>query len=325
LSGSGTAALEATLLHAADPGDEVAVVVTGAFGDRFARIGERFGLLIHRLEIPWGQACDPETLKSFLAKHPRIQAVFLTHCETSTGVLNPIRELARTVREHSGALTVVDAVSSLGATEFRMDEWGIDFVAAGSQKAWMLPPGLAFIAVGPRALKRMEKASAPRFYFNLAAYHASLEDGTTPYTPPLSHLFGLAEVLNRLEEEGMDQVFERHELLKRMTRAGVKALGLELLVQDRNASPTVTAVRGGEAFPDVEQLRRELKRLRIVVAGGQQQLRGKVFRIGHMGFCDPYDILSVLAALETALRRLGIPVSPGEGLKAAQEVWMNHV
>ncbi|MBA4543107.1 MULTISPECIES: alanine--glyoxylate aminotransferase family protein [Thermoactinomyces] len=324
LSSSGTGALEAAVVNTVSPGEEAVVVVTGAFGDRFAKIVQKYGITLHRLDLPWGKACDPDLLASFLRQHPAAKAVFFTYCETSTGVLNPVRELAQSVREHSDALVIADGVSCLGAVPCKMDEWGIDIMVTGSQKALMLPPGLAFAAVSQRAWKQIEQNPTPRFYLDLLAYRKNLEKETTPYTPALSLLYGLAEALAMLEEEGLPRVFARHERLKTMTRAGIKALGLELMTSDADASPTVTSVYGGREKWEAETLRKELRALGVGVAGGQQHLKGKIFRIGHMGYCDELDILTVLSALEIALIKTGVPVELGSGVKAAQEV-MLHV
>ncbi|SEN26966.1 pyridoxal-phosphate-dependent aminotransferase family protein [Lihuaxuella thermophila] len=325
LSNSGTGALEAAVVNTVRPGEEAIVVVTGAFGDRFAKIVERYGLTCHRLDIPWGQACDPETLGSFIKEHSRAKAVFMTYCETSTGVLNPIDQLAKVVREHSDALVIVDAVSCLGAVASQMDDWGIDVMVTGSQKAMMLPPGLAFVAVSQRAWSAVEKNEAPRFYLDLLAYRNNLEKETTPYTPAVSLLFGLKEALHMLQEEGLENVIKRHERLKQMTRAGVRALGLELMTSEQDASPTVTSIHGGKDQWSSEDLRKALRELQIVVAGGQQHLKGKIFRIGHMGYCDALDIFTTLSGLEIALQKIGVPAPLGAGVKAAQEVYMNHV
>jgi len=320
IAGSGTSALEAAVANTVAPGEEAVVVVTGAFGDRFAKIADRFGARVHRLDIPWGEACSPDALKSFLLSRPRVKAVFLTHCETSTGVLNPVRDLAQIVREHSDALVIVDGVSSVGGVPCEMDAWGIDIFVTVSQKALMLPPGLAFVAVGPRARKVIRQAEAPRFYLDLQAYQEQLEKETTPFTPAIAHLFGLEAALDMLDEEGLENVFARHRLMMEMTRAGIRALGLPLLAEDAVASPTVTAVRGTETI-DATALQKELRRIGVVVASGQQHLKGKIFRIGHMGYCDPLDVLTLLSATETALHRLGKPVRWGAAVAAAEEVW----
>lgn len=327
LTASGTAALEAAAVNAVAPGEEVIVVVTGAFGDRFAAICERYGLITRRLEVAWGEAADPDRLRAFLRQHPKAKAVFLTYCETSTGVLNPVAELARVVREESEALVIVDGVSAIGGAPCEMDSWGLDIVVTGSQKALMLPPGLALVAVSERAWQAIAANPAPRFYLDLRAYRQAAEEASSPYTPAVSLFFGLREALAMIEEETLSQVIARHELLRDMTRAALQALGLPLLADDAAASPTVTAVGpfDGHAL-DPEALRACLrKRHGLVLAGGQKKLKGRIFRIGHMGWCAPFDILAVLAALETGLAELGYPVALGKGVQAAQEVYIRHV
>ncbi|OYD09751.1 pyridoxal-phosphate-dependent aminotransferase family protein [Paludifilum halophilum] len=321
LTSSGTSALEAAVVNTVSPGEEAAVVVTGAFGDRFAKILKRYQVQLHRLDLPWGEACPPETLASFLKEHPGVKAVFLTYCETSTGVLNPVEELAATVRQLTDALVIVDGVSCVGAVPAKAEAWGIDILVTGSQKALMLPAGLSFAAVSERAWQVIEKNPQPRFYLDFQAYRNHLEKDTTPFTPAVSLLFGLREVLDMIEEEGLEKVFQRHRLMMKMTREGIKAMGLSPLTSDEAASPTVTAVQGGKSWSP-EDLRKELRRLGIRLAGGQQHLKGKIFRIGHMGYHDPLDILAALSAIEIAGVRIGAPVDSGAGIKAAEEEWI---
>ncbi|QKI82027.1 pyridoxal-phosphate-dependent aminotransferase family protein [Kroppenstedtia eburnea] len=318
LAGSGTSALEAAAVNTLSREDEAAVVVTGAFGDRFANILSSMEVTLRRLDIPWGTSCSPEELTAFLKNYPRVKTVFLTYCETSTGVLNPVRELAAVVREQTDALTVVDGVSCIGGVPAGVEDWGIDILVSGSQKALMLPAGLAFAAISDKAWKQIEANPHPRFYLDFRKYRNSLQNATTPFTPTVSLLFGLEEVLNMIEEEGLEATFARHRLMRDMIRAGMRALGLALLTDDRDASPTVTAVRGGDSW-SAEALGKELRRLGLRVAGGQQHLKGEIFRIGHMGYADPLDMLTAITAIEVALARLGAPVEPGAGTKAAEE------
>lgn len=324
LTSSGTSALEAAVVHALAPGEEAIVVVTGAFGDRFAKMVERHGCRLHRLDIHWGNACDPDTFKHFIQSHQNVQAVFFTYCETSTGVLNPIAKLTQVVHHYSDALVVVDGVSCLGAVLSQMDDWGIDVLVTGSQKAMMLPPGLAFVAVSERAWNKMEQNSMRSFYLDLFAYRNNLEKNSTPYTPALSLLFGLKEALNMLEEEGLNQVIKRHERLEKMIRAGLSALGLKLMTSEQDAAPTVTSVYGGDGWR-ADDLRGILRQLGIVVAGGQHHLKGEIFRIGHMGYCDVFDMIAVLSGLEIALSKMGVPIELGTGVKAAQGVMSDYV
>lgn len=318
VSGSGTAGLEMAVANLVSPGDTVLVLVTGVFGDRFTKIAAAYGANVKRLDVEWGMGIDPDAVQEALAADPAIKVVFATQSETSTGVANDIQGIGKVVREF-GKLFVVDAVSSLGAMELKMDEWGVDICVTGSQKALMLPPGLALIAVSERAWEAIDTNQNPRFYLDLRAYKKSLKDQTTPYTPAVSLIYGLAESLAMLEEEGYENSFRRHLLMRDMVRAAVKALRLPFFAEETYASPTVTAVKG-DGF-DPEAVRKIMRQeFGIVLAGGQQHLKGKIFRIGHMGYMTPLEMLSTIAALEVALKKVGWEFELGSGVRAAQEV-----
>jgi aspartate aminotransferase-like enzyme len=323
-SGSGTSVLEAAVVNTVQPEEEVLVVVTGVFGDRFAKILTEYGATVRRYDVEWGKTPEPDTLKKTLQKFPNIKAVFFTQCETSTGVLNPIDKLSPMVKEFSNALVIVDAVSSLGAVPSEMNDWGVDITVAGSQKALMIPAGLAFAAISPNAWKVIEKNKNPKFYLDFKRYRDNLLKGTTPFTPAVSLLFGLHAALELLEEEGLSQVFQRHQIMKQMTRSAIHALSLPLMTNDEDASPTVTSVYQADGW-DSETVRSDLKKMGIVIAGGQQHLKGKIFRIGHMGYCDPLDILPVLSAIEISLKKQNVSLSLGTALQAAEEVLYSHV
>ncbi|WP_313893697.1 alanine--glyoxylate aminotransferase family protein [Psychrobacillus sp.] len=323
IAGSGTAGLETAVVNVVKPGDEVLVVVTGAFGDRFTKICETYNIRTHVLSVDWGKALDPKEVQAYIVEHPEVKVVFTTYCETSTGVLNPIDKLAEAVREVSEALIVVDGVSCVGGVETKMDEWGIDVMVTGSQKAFMLPAGLTFVAASEKAWKVIEENEQPRFYLHLKKYRDNLLKDTTPFTPALSLLFGLEQVLNLLEEEGLENVYKRHTLLMKMTRAAFKAINIPLLTTDEDASPTVTAVQP-EDF-DAEEFRKVLKQeFTISIAGGQQHLTGKIFRIGHMGYCSPADVLQVISAIEITLMKIGKNIELGKATAAAQLVYLNE-
>lgn len=325
LAGSGTSALEMAVVNTVGAGDEVAVLVSGAFGERFAKICERYDITAHRLNVPWGEAVTGDKLEAFLTEHPQVKAVFATYCETSTGIQNPIQELAAVVRAKSDALFIVDGVSCLGAVPCEMDAWGVDIVVTGSQKAFMLPTGLAFLAASERAWNVIENRKPQAFYLDLKAYRKSLADQTTPYTPAVSLIFGLEEVLNIMEAEGLDNIVKRHLLMRDMTRAAMKALNIPLMTSDEYAAPTVTSLDPQGKF-DAEELRKILRtKFNLIVAGGQQHLKGKIFRIGHMGYCDPLDVITAVSAIEMALKQMGVDIPFGEGVKKAQEVYINHV
>jgi len=323
LTGSGTAGLEAAVVNIVKPGEEVLVIVTGAFGERFSKICEAYNITVQSLNVEWGQALNPQEIKRYVQDHPEIKAVFSTYCETSTGVLNPIKELAQAIREVSDALIVVDGVSCVGGVETKMDDWGIDVLVTGSQKAFMLPAGLAFIAASERAWTIIENNPQPRYYMDLVRYRDNLLKDTTPFTPALSLLFGLEQVLQLVDKEGVEQVNARHILMMNMTRAAFRALGIPLLTSDKDASPTVTAVKP-EDF-DAEAFRKVIKQeFGLIVAGGQQHLSGKIFRIGHMGYCSPVDVLQTISAMEIGLLKIGKEVELGKGTAAAQQVYLKE-
>ncbi|MGK7376697.1 pyridoxal-phosphate-dependent aminotransferase family protein [Planococcus sp. 1R117A] len=323
LTGSGTAGLETAVVNTVSPGEEVLVVVTGAFGERFVKICKAYDIKTHVLEVEWGQAADPETVKAFLQKHPEVKVVLSTFCETSTGVLNPVKEMAAAVKEVSEALFIVDGVSCVGGTETKMDEWEIDVVVTGSQKAFMLPAGLSFVAASERAWAKIEANPQPRFYLDLKKHRDNILKDTTPFTPALSILFGLQQVLELLEEEGLEQVYSRHQLMMNMTRAAFKALDIPLLTNDEAASPTVTAVKPADF--DSEAFRKIMKKeFGLEVAGGQQHLAKTIFRIGHMGYCSPADMLQAIAAMEIGLIKIGKEIELGKGVQAAQQIYLNE-
>ncbi|MCX7779937.1 MAG: alanine--glyoxylate aminotransferase family protein [Negativicutes bacterium] len=318
---AGTGTMEAAIVNLLSPGDKVLVVSVGVFGDRFAEIAARFGAAVEKLDFAWGEAACPQKLAARLAADAghEIKAVFITQNETSTGVVNDIKALAAARGSHP-ALFIVDTVSSLGATEFFMDEWGIDAACAGSQKALMIPPGLAFLAMNERAWAACEKSAMPKFYWDAQAAKKSLAKWQNPYTPPVSLLFGLAEALKMIEEEGAANIFARHRLIAKALRAGLRAMGLRLLAGDAAASAGVTAVCAPEgiAVKDIRKVMRE--RYGITLAGGQKKLEDKIFRIGHLGYVAVTDILVTLSALEMALTELGMSLELGAGVRAAQQV-----
>lgn len=320
VTGSGTSGLEAAVVNTTNPGDEVIVVVAGAFGDRFAQICETYELKVHRLDVEWGRAVTVEEVEEYVNTYPNARAVFLTHSETSTGVMHPVEAVAKRVKEQSEALVIVDGVSSIGGAFVDMDSSGIDLLVSGSQKALMLPPGLAFVAVSEKAWERIKENERPSFYLDLTKYKKSLDDGQTPYTPALALLFGLEEVLNLLEEEGLGAVAERHRLMTEMTREAVKAMKLPLLVSDEDASTTVTSIRP-ETF-DAEALRKLAnEQFGLMMAGGQKHMKGEIFRIGHMGYTRPANVLQYISLLEICVRELGHDFEPAAGTAAAQRVY----
>ncbi|MFS0821167.1 pyridoxal-phosphate-dependent aminotransferase family protein [Bacillus sp. 1P02SD] len=326
LPSGGTAALEAAVVNTVSPGDEVVVITVGAFGDYFVSICEKYGLTVHKLTKSWGEACTKEDLIEFLKPLSTIKAVFATYNETSTGILNPISELAEVVRNHSDALFIVDGVSCIGGAPAEMDEWGIDILVTGSQKAMMLPPGLALLAVSERAWKVIEANSTTAYYLNLLSYRDWASKGMTPNTPAISLIMGLSAVCDLIEEEGgFSKTVERHEVMKNMVRESMKALSFGLLTNGQYASPTITAICAPEGLNLPAYLGHLKKTYHLDFAGGLGHLQGKIFRFGHMGYCFPSDILQAVSLMEAGLQDFGYQFEAGAGVNAAQKVFLSSL
>ncbi|NEN89271.1 MAG: alanine--glyoxylate aminotransferase family protein [Okeania sp. SIO3H1] len=323
LASSGTGAMEAGIINFLSPGDRVLCGCNGKFGDRWAEVATAYGLQVEKITAEWGQPLDSEKFREQLEadKEKKIKAVIITHSETSTGVLNDLKTINSYVKAHGEALIIVDAVTSIGAVNIPIDELGLDVVASGSQKGYMIPPGLAFVAVGAKAWTAYETAKLPRYYLDLGKYRKDGAKNTTPFTPPVNLFFALQATLRMMQDEGLENIFARHQRLMSATRAAVKALGLPLLGPDAVASPAITAV-APPAEVDAEKIRTIVnKRFDIALAGGQNHLKGKIFRIGHLGFVSERDILTAISALEVALRELGYEAfTPGAGVAAASRV-----
>jgi aspartate aminotransferase-like enzyme len=300
---TGSAGWEVAVVNLLSPADQVLVAVNGNFGERFAGVAHRLGIDVRRINIPWGEAVRPGQLRLALEEHPDVRAVFLVHNETSTGVTNPLRDLAAIVRDH-GALVVVDAVSAAGALPLEVDAWGIDFVFSGSQKAWMCPPGLLIAAAGPRAWAAHERSRYPRFFWDMSEAKKWADQGMTPTTPPLSMIYAFREALGMIVDEGVEQVWERHRRLGAMTRDGIAAAGLRLFAQEGFASDSVTAfmpptaVTAGELL---EMLRRDYG---VEAQGGQAHLTDRLIRLGHMGWAHEPEMRQATDAIAHACARL---------------------
>ena len=322
LTASGTGAVEAGMINFLSPGDRILVGCNGKFGDRWVEVGEAYNLNVEKITAEWGQPLDPQLFAEKLQAdtEKQIKAVVITHSETSTGVLNDLETINRHVKEHGEALIIVDAVTSLGAVNVPMDAWGLDVVASGSQKGYMIPPGLGFVAVSPKAWEAYKTAKLPRYYLDLGKYRKSTAKNTTPFTPPVNLMVALHTTLRMMKAEGLEGIFARHQRLMNASRAGMKGLNLPLFAEDSYASPAITAVAPDKV--DAEQIRAILKKkFDIALAGGQDHLKGKIFRIGHLGFVSDRDILSAIASLEVALRELGYEgFTPGAGAAAAARI-----
>jgi aspartate aminotransferase-like enzyme len=323
LGSSGTGGLEAAVGNLFGKGDRVLACPIGVFGQRLVAIARAFGCEVDVLDTAWGSAVDPAALRAKLSgEGAQYSGILLTHNETSTGSQNDMAALAGAIRGHR-AFVVVDSVSGLAASPFAMDEWGFDIVVTASQKALAAPPGLAMVAVAPRAWERMDaNVSAPRFYFDLKKAREFSKLGETPWTPPVSVAFALDAALDDFERAGAAAVHERHARYARAVRAAAQALGLELFSREGAHSPTVVAIELPAGI-DGDAIRRSLRESRgVIIGGGQRELKGKIIRIGTMGDLSQTDVLGALGALEIALLEAGAPVHAGTGIQAALKVFL---
>ena len=316
LSSSGTGAMEACVVNVLSKGDKALVMRGGKFGERWGEICEAYCIETVNLDFEWGTAINPDDVARALKENPDIKAVFSTQSETSTGVLTDMKALGEVVSP-TDAILVTDAVSGIGVHELLPDSWGIDIVAAGSQKSIMLPPGLAFVAVTQKAWECIETPNLPKYYWDLKKYKKSLAKNQNPFTPPVTLMAGLRECLEMIRSEGLEQMQARHRLMAEAARAGVKALGIEIFAKSPSNVLTALSV---PAELDGKKLLSSLKRNGIFAAGGQAQLAGKIIRISHLGYTDIYDILTAMAGLERSLSQHGWSFEKGASLKAAQEV-----
>jgi aspartate aminotransferase-like enzyme len=319
LASSGTGAMEAAVANLLSPGDKVLVINGGKFGERWLNISNAFGLDPIELKVEWGKAVDVKDVEKQLGLHPDIRSVMIQASETSTTVLHPVKEIAKLTE--NGPLFLVDGVTAVGVLPVPLDEWGIDALVTGSQKALMLPPGLAFIALSDRAWQKTKKARLPRFYFDLNLERKNQAKGSGAFTPAVSLIFGLRASLNMMAREGFDRVYARHARMARATRAAATSMGLRLLAPD-HPSPAATGIflpQGLDADKILDYLRDQMG---VILAEGQDQLKGKAIRIAHVGYMGAFDVITAIAALEMALRKFGAEIPFGRGVAAAQEVLM---
>ena len=319
LASSGTGAMEAAVANLFSPGDKVLVINGGKFGERWLNIANAFGLDPIEVKVEWGQAVKVDVVEKQLKLHPDIQSVMIQASETSTTVLHPVKEIAKLTK--NGPLFLVDGVTAVGVLPVPLDEWGIDALVTGSQKALMLPPGLGFIALSERAWQKTKKAKLPRFYFDLNLERKNQAKGSGAFTPAVSLIFGLRASLNMMAREGFDRVYARHARMARATRAAATAMGLKLLAPD-SPSPAATGIflpKGLDADKVLDYLRDQMG---VILAEGQDQLKGKAIRIAHVGYMGAFDVITAIAALEMALRKFGAEIPFGRGVAAAQEVLM---
>lgn len=318
LASSGTGAMEAAVANLFSPEDKVIVVNGGKFGERWLRICRAFGLDVVEVAVEWGKAVEVSAVEKALEAHPDTKGVLVQASETSTTTLHPVREIAELTRDR-GPLLLVDGVTAVGVLSVPMDDWGIDALVTGSQKAMMLPPGLAFIGLSDRAWQRTREPASPRFYFDLESERKGQAKGSTAYTPAVSLVFGLCAALKLMRDEGLERVYARHDRMARATRAAVTTMGLKLLSPD-NPSPAATGLYVPEGTDGDALLDYLRARMGVTLAEGQDHLQGKVIRIAHVGHMGAFDVIVAVSALEMAFRKFGLPVTLGQGVAAAQEI-----
>jgi len=320
LASSGTGAMEAAVINLLSPGDTALVIQGGKFGERWTEICKSYGINTDILDVEWGRAVEPAAVENRLKANTKIKAVFATLCETSTGVANDIEAIGKVIKD-ANAVLVVDAISGLGAVDLKTDEWFCDVVVSGSQKGLMLPPGLGLISASPKAWKLIEAAKSPRYYFDLKKSKKALDKTDTPFTPAISLVIALNEALKMMKADGLENIFSRHKKMADATRQAVLALGLELFAPTA-ASGVVTAVCVPKGV-DGEKLVKVMRdAYGVTIAGGQEELKGKIFRIAHMGYIEEFDIITGISCLEKVLQQMGYEFQLGSGVKAAEEVFL---
>ena len=320
LCSTGTGGMVGSVTNFLSPGDEVLVINGGKFGERWTKICQAYGMKVEELIVEWGHAAKAELVEAALRKNQKIKAVFVQANETSTGVYHDVKSIAAVVKK-TDALFVVDAISALVAHDIRTDEWGIDVMIGGSQKGVMLPPGLAFVSVSDKAWKMADTAKTPKFYFNFKKERENLSKNQTNFTSAVTLIIGLNSCIKMLQDEGLENMFKRHDRLARATRAAATALGLKLFPKE-SPSNALTAIEA-PAGVDGQAIYKDLRvKYGITGAGGQDKLKGKIFRIAHLGYADTFDVITAVAGIEMVLKGLGHPVKLGTGVGAAQEILM---
>jgi len=319
LASSGTGAMEAAVVNLLSAQDTAITVEGGKFGERWTELCKANGINAEVIQVEWGKAVDPKEIEKKLKANPKIKAVFTTLCETSTGVACDIEAIGKIVKD-TEAVLVVDAISGLGAIDIKADAWSCDVVVSGSQKGLMLPPGLGFISASPKALKLIEASKSPRYYFDLKKAKKAIDKTDTPFTPAITLIIALNEALAMIKQDGLENVFARHKKMAEATRAAAKGLGLELFAPDA-ASDAVTAVKVPAGIDGEKLVKTMRDTYGVTIAGGQDELKGKVFRIAHMGFIEEFDIIAGISCLEKVLYQMGYKFTLGQGVKAAEEVF----
>ena len=321
-SSSGTGAMEASISNFFKKGDKVLVINAGKFGQRWTQIANRFGLDVIDYQIEWGKTYDKEKIKQYIKENPDLKGILVQHSETSTTTLHDVEFLGKLCKELDDCLLVVDGITSVGVYQVYPEKLGIDVLITGSQKALMLPPGLSILYYSEKAEKRLDTSDLPKYYFDVKAETKKQRQGQTAYTPAISLIIALNESLNLILDEGLENLEKRHAVMAEATRQAVKELGLKLLSE--SSANSATGVYAPEGI-NADDLRKELLKIGFRVAGGQDHLKGKIFRIAHMGYFDFMDMVQVIAGLELALKKLGYPVELGKGTRKAQEVVFNNL
>lgn len=317
LAASGTGAMEASVCSFLSPGDKAITVEGGKFGERWTELCRAYQVEPKVVEVPWGRAVSPKVIEKMLSEDKDIKAVYVTHCETSTGVTTDLKALGEVVKK-TNAILVVDSVSALGVIELKMDDWNVDVVASASHKGFMLPPGVAVVAASPKAQALMTQSKCPKYYFDLRKYKKVVEKTDTPFTPAIGIIIALTESLRLVKETGLDNLFKHYERLAKATREAAKALGLSLLAEESCISNVLTAINLPEGMDGGKVVKRMRDTYGISVAGGQGDLKGKIIRIAHMGCLDEYDMLTGISCLEKVLKEFGYKFNLGAGVAAAQ-------
>ena len=315
---SGTGAMEGAITNILSPNDKVIVVRSGKFGERWTNICNAYGVNAVNVDVPWGENVDPADIDKALKANPDAKAVYVHATETSTGVRYPVQEITAIVKNYPNTICVVDGITGVGVFELPMDAWGIDILVGGSQKAFMLPPGLAFAGVSDKAWEMNKTSRLPKFYFNWAKELTNLQKNQTSWTPAISLIVGLRESLRIMRAEGLESMYRRSEILARATREGAKALGLKVFAE--NPSPAVTAIYAPEGIDGQDIYKSLWKKYGVTGAGGQDQLKGKIFRIATLGYADKYDVVTAISALEFTLKDLGHKFTMGVGVGASLQV-----
>jgi aspartate aminotransferase-like enzyme len=319
LTTSGSGAMESAVVNLLSRGEKVLSIEGGKFGERWGEISRAYGLEVIPVKVPWGESVSPDEVGRVLKNHSDIAAVFLTHSETSTGVAFDVKQIAEMVHTHSDALIIVDGITSVGVLPFYKDDWQLDVVISGSQKGVMIPPGLAFIALNERAWKRAEQSDLPRYYLSLLKARNSLLENTTPFTPATTLLVGLHCSLGMILEKGLEYFWNKYARLADSTRKGAKAVGLELFA--KTPSNALTAIKVPDSIDGQKFVQCLREKYRVTVAGGQAQLKGKIFRVAHMGYYDHLDMVSFASAMEMALRDMGWKFELGTAVAAVQTAY----